>query len=572
MPTAYRSILQVAPSESLLEDVDGLVGSWLESKSLPRLGTPQLVRVGSKQLARTDAISTGFRARRWELKETWDTPRDRRLEQLDGGAAVTSITVVQGATAAWVWVDIDSPRVRRLSEDGLVEIESQHAGTPRILSEILDSLAPTDGKAEMYNGALRVSNTRQLKEVLAVLTDESRIGAAFVSSPPSSESTDEWVTKVDSIIAGTEGMGVAYVVAPDLLGELNQALGFHHRVRPGGLRTFLPGAVPFDSVDAYRHRALAPATVIASHPRRLAYILRASQISRLKATRLPFLLQAADYELLRQYRLQPLANLESIRERSVEAGRSDDTAALKALNAELVAALEMQRGDAVNAVGRVIDLEDELLDEREINDLLGLELEESEDRREEATDLVRALRTRLRELEAWDAADAPLADEERVVYPDSFAELLERIIEFEFVTYVGRKANPLQLDEHPNIRPAVHKAWDALATLNDYARLSMNGDYDKGLMSYLTDGGHGGVNRLRNFKPNEGEVVQNNPKLSVMREVAVPDLGTVVFTSHVGLLNKRARAPRMYFDDRVASHQTVFIGYIGEHLVNAKLN
>jgi hypothetical protein len=572
MPIAYRSILQVAPSATLITEVDLLVNNWLASKQLPRLVESQILRVGDQQISRTDVSDSRFVARRWELKEVWAAPRDRRLRQLDNGAAVTTITIVQGNAGAWLWVDTDSPRVERDLDSGLTEIESQQAGTPRLVADFIAALAPTDGKAEPYTGVLQITVPKHVDELLSILRDDTRIGAVFVSAPPADIELDTWANRLNQIIRGTEGMAAGYVLSVDALAYLNTAVGHRHQVRPGGLRTYLPGVLPHDDADAYRHRVMAPATIIGSHPRRLGFILRAAQVTRLEASRLPSELQAADYSLLRESRRQPLSDIGAFRERSVRASTADDVSALKSLNEELVAELERQRADAMVALEETIGLIDALKDARETAEILELELEDAEGQLEDAGDAVAALRLRLRRAEAYDDANAPLVEDERTVYPDSFADLLERIKEFDFLVYVGKPAHPLQLDEHPNIRPAVHKAWDALATLNGYAGLSVAGAFDGGFTNYLNNPNHGGFNRMLNYKPAEGEVVQANPKLAAMRMAEVPGVGPVLITAHVGLLNRRARAPRLYFEDRVAQDQKVYIGYIGEHLLNAKLN
>lgn len=572
MPIAYRSILQVSPSETLIEEVDELVNDWFDSKQLPRLTQPQILRAGDRQISRTDAADQGFVARRWELKESWDAPKDRRLRQLDDGAAVTTITIVQGELGAWLWIDTDAPRVERELGDGLIEVESQQAGTPRLVADLISALAPTDGKAEPYTGALRIDAPNHIDELLEILRDDSRIGAVFVSSPPDGVELGAWNDRLNQIIRGTEGMAVGYVLSKQALEYFNAAAGYRHQVRPGGLRTYLPGVLPRDAADAYRHRVMAPATIAGSHPRRLGSILRAAHVARLESMRLPPVLQAADYALLREVRRQPLENIVAYRERSLQAGSGEDLDALRILNEELVLELERQRVDALAALEEAIALMESLQDARESVEILELELEDTQGQLEEGTDTIAALRKRLRGAQAYDDANAPLTDDERTIYPDSFAEVLERMPEFECLAYVGKPAHPLQLDEHPNIRPAVHKAWDALATLADYTRLSIAGQFVGGLTNYLNDSTHGGFNRMLNYKPTEGEVVQANPKLAAMRMAEIPGAGSVLITAHVGLLNRRAGAPRLYFEDRVAQDGKVYVGYIGEHLLNAKLN
>lgn len=569
MPIGYRSILSVAPSADLIDRVDVIVAAWLKSKDLPRLSVAGIERLADgRQLSRVDVDEQAFRGRRWELKETWGAPRFGT--QLGGGVAVTVVSVITTAEAAWLWIDIDAPGIVRIGTDGVEQEESQFTGTPRVIADLIAELAPFDGRAEPYSGAMAVTAPAHVKELVDVVTDAARIGAVFVSAPPAAISTEAWTSTIEEIVRGTDGMAVTYVLSPEAHRAFSGLVGASHSFGAGSLRTYLPGAIPGDAGDSFRHRVLGYATIRASHPRRLGHVLRSAQIDRLETLRLPTLLRSVDYALLRASRRQPLVDLGALRERSSRAEGNAD--ALTQVNAELTAALETERGDMVAFLEQYYELEQRVRDARETTDILQLELNEAEDEAERSTDLASALRARLRKVEAFAEADAPISPDEEIIYPDSFAELLEQLSTFEHLRYVGRRAQPLALDEQPNIRPAVHKAWAALATLNDYARLSLAGEFAGNVTHYIEDGSHSGFNRMLNFKPNEGDGVQQDPRLAVQREVEIPGQGMVMMTAHVGLLNRRAGAPRLYFLDRVADEKVVYVGYIGRHLVNAKLN
>ena len=572
MPIAYRSILQVEPSNVLVEQVDQVVNDWFESKSLPRLELAGSVRVGERELSRTDAGESGFIARRWELAETWPAPRLPNVTQLDRGSALTTVTVVRTENRAWLWVDTSSPRIQRELADGTFEVESQQAGTPRLIADFVDRFAPTDGKAEPYTGGLLISTNSHVDELIEVLRDDTRLGAVFVSATPATSTDDAWVDRINAIIRGTEGMAVAYVLSTSALAYFNTSVMPPHAVRSGGLRTYLPGVLLGQRTDSHRHRIMAPLTVTTGNPRRLGHILRAAQVSRLQALKLPPVLQAADYALLREFRRRPLADIDAIRERSAAASTSHDLAKLRTINEELIAEVELHRAEALEALEVAHAEMDRQKDLVEQSELLALELEEAEDERENAADLVAALRRRLIRAQHVAEAWAPVDETEKMTYPDTFTDLVDMMNAFAHIRYAGDRDHPQKLDEHPNIRPAIHKAWDAIATLNDYARLSVANEFSGSFTHYLADPNHGGYNRLLNYKPTEGEGVQNNAKLAAQRMVVLPTGESMMMTAHVGLLNRRAGAPRLYFEDRVAAEQTVYIGYIGAHLLNAKLN
>jgi hypothetical protein len=572
MPIAYRSILRVEPSPTLIKRTGTIVAAWLAEKQIAVPGALGAKLFGDRQLTTIEARGPASVARRWELKEPWDGPRARGVTQVTGDLGVTSVTIVSGTDEAWLWIDINSPRVTRELADGSTVVEAQEAGTPRLVAELIAELAPNDGLAETYTGPLLIATPRQADQLVDALSDTTRVGSVFVSAPPLGQSLEAWAENIKSLTRGTQGLGSSYVVAPAALLALNQRLGLAHAVRPGGLRTYLPGVVPGDRSDAYRHKALAAST-LSSFPAGLTRrILRSAQIERLTALRLPALLQRADYDLLRQQRLLPLAEIRALQERAEKSRNSNDVEELWALNLELSQQLDKQKEEALEALAYAVSLMDDVQDLRETIRILEFDLDETWGHQEESDDLIEVLRRRLIRAQAFDDAFAPVPEDERTKYPESFGELMSRLGEFPAIMYVGDASDPEKLDEHPNMAPAIHKAWDALATLNDYARLTVAGEFAGGLKHYLDDPNHQGVRRLLNFKSNEGANVRNNPRMAVQREVSVPasvdPSGVVMTTAHIGLLTHRAKSPRLYFEDRVVKNQVVLVGYIGEHLTN----
>lgn len=304
-------------------------------------------------------------------------------------------------------------------------------------------------------------------------------------------------------------------------------------------------------------------------------MLRSAEVRRLAELRLPSILREVDYGLLRSQRYQPLQEIEDLRaETDSVAGERDIDRALK-LNERLTAELERQKKDALDALEEAIGLMTQLDDLKETVEIMELETAEVAARADESQDTVEALRRRLIGLKAIAQAYAPLAADERTVYPDSFDDLIDRINEFDRLSFVGDAESARALDDHPNMTVAVHKAWDALASLQDYAALTSAGTWTGGgIYSYINDGGHRGRCRLLGFRPTESETVQSNPRMTAQRTVMVPakvhPSGQVAMTAHVALLNGRAGAPRMYVYDNVASDGRVYVGYLGEHLQTAR--
>ncbi|MBD1543006.1 hypothetical protein G9E11_12270 [Arthrobacter sp. IA7] len=574
MPISYRSILGVEPTESLVDDVERVVNEWLQSKGLPVVTEAGTLFNNGREISRADWVNDHVTSRRWQLREHWDEPKWFTGVRAENRVAVTSITVVRGEEQARLWVDIDSPTLRYTNRRGDEVLETQQSGTPRVIKALIEAVETSDGSALPFSDPLMIASRTHLEELLTILQDEKRIGAAFVTTPPEGVTSAEWAQSTKEMIHGTEGMATSYILDPGLLSSFN-GVAKTHWLRAGSLRTFLPAVKLGDLSDAYRHKYLSQHRIVTANPRGLSRMLRNSEVRRLSQLRLPATLREVDYGLLRSQRFQPLADFQELERENENAQASGNVENLIALNAKLAAQLQGQQHDALVALEEAVRLMEEVDDLKETIQVMELESAELAARAETSQDLVDALRRRLINLQAVGDAYAPLDESERTAYPDSFYDLLERIGEFDRIRFVGRKDPAVALDEHPNIAIAVHKAWDALAAFHDYANLTVTGTWTGGgLYQYINDGGHRGRARVLGYRPTESETVQSNPRMMAERTVSVPSAaspsGTIVMTTHIALLNGRAGAPRMYLHDSAQSDGYVYIGYIGEHLTTAR--
>ncbi|MHA7223084.1 hypothetical protein ACX80S_12280 [Arthrobacter sp. RHLT1-20] len=575
MPISYRSILSVSPSSSLIEDVDSVVAAWLESKQLVHPLQAGTSMNEGQEVSRIDWSNSVVASRRWQLREHWDEPNwftgDRRPERI----AVTSITVVQGQDQARIWVDIDAPVLRYTNRFGEEISEAQESGTPRVMKALIAAFETNDGEAHPFSDPLVIRTSNHVQELTGVLADNQRIGSCLVSSPPQGLATDQWVGIVADMTRGIEGMATAYVVDPEQLAEFNALVGAALSIGPGSLRTFQPGAKLGLPADAFRHRVLSARKIRETPLKKIARMLRSAEVRRLAELRLPPILRDVDYGLLRSQRYQPMQTIEDLQVETATAVDERDFDRVLKLNELLSAELERQKQDALDALEQAISLMIHVDDLKETIEIMELETAEVAGRADESQDTVEALRRRLIGLKAIAEAYAPLAADEKTVYPESFDDLIDRINEFDRLSFVGDPESARALDDHPNMTVAVHKAWDALASLQDYAVLTSDGIWaGGGIYSYVNDGGHSGRCRLLGFRPTESETVQSNPRMIAQRTVSVPSevhpSGQLAMTAHVALLNGRAGAPRMYIYDNVAADGRVYVGYLGEHLQTAR--
>jgi hypothetical protein len=575
MPISYRSILSVTPSSSLIADVDSVVSAWLESKQLVPPLRPGTSMHEGQEVSRIDWSNPVVASRRWQLREHWDEPNWFSGERRPGRIAVTSITVVQGRDQARIWVDIDAPLLRYTNRLGQEISDAQESGTPRVMKALIAAFEINDGAAHPFTDPLVIRTSNHVQELAGILADDQRIGSCLVSSPPQGLATDRWVKIVADMTRGIEGMATAYVVDPERLTEFNALVGAGLSIGAGSLRTFQPAAKLGTPSDAFRHRVLSARKIRETPLKRIARMLRAAEVRRLAELRLPTILRDVDYGLLRSQRHQPLQRIEDLKaETESVAGERDIERALK-LNERLAAELERQKKEALDALEEAIGLMTQLDDLKETIELMEMETAEVASRADESQDTVEALRRRLIRLKAVSDAYAPLGHDERTVYPDSFDDLVDRVHEFGQLCFLGDAETARSLDDHPNMTVAVHKAWDALASLQDYAALTLDGSWSGGgIYSYINVGGHTGRRRLLGFRPTESETVLNNSRMLAQRTVVVPadvhPSGQLIMTAHVALLNGRAGAPRMYVYDNVASNGRVYVGYLGGHLETAR--
>jgi hypothetical protein len=168
---------------------------------------------------------------------------------------------------------------------------------------------------------------------------------------------------------------------------------------------------------------------------------------------------------------------------------------------------------------------------------------------------------------AWGEPELDIRD----IRPDTFVDLLERLVELEHVTFTGDGGVTLDLDKHGNSRSWAGKTWDALLALDDYARISITEGFAGDVSAYLADT----PATCRSFSGNrhastESGDVQRNPQLRTPRELPVPaeidPSGRAFMGAHFKIAQSATISPRMHYLDATARTQVVYVGYVGPHL------
>ena len=205
---------------------------------------------------------------------------------------------------------------------------------------------------------------------------------------------------------------------------------------------------------------------------------------------------------------------------------------------------------------------------------LAVEQRERAVAEEERAEAERRLRYVRKQLIVAGRADVAWTEPEldvRDIRPDTFVDLLERLVELEHVSFTGDDGVTLDLDKHGNSRSWAGKTWDALLALDDYARISVTEGFAGDVTAYLADT----PAACRTFSGNrhastESGDVQRNPQLRAPRELPVPaeiDPSERVFMgAHFKIAQSATISPRMHYLDATARTQVIYVGYIGPHL------
>lgn len=582
MSLGYRTILTADPTEQNLTDLIGAFAKWVTGKKgfseLPQSNS--ITNSSGATITGVTFVSADgeISAKRWTLVEDWEPPVWYKNPETPR-TGVTNVTLALADGRLWLWVDVEPPTLVYPTRNGRLVEEVQLSGRPTFVRDILDTINMHDGAAEPISEFQIIANQSHVEELARILSDGERIGAVLVTAAPNDADVAEWADRSTKRVGQIQGMGIGYALTPEARAIFNRTYGeAGHWVSPGAMRTFLPGADLTDRQDAFNHKLLHSSTLEESSEKRIQRILRNAQLKRLAAIRIPDALREVDYELLRRERLQPFAILHEQQDGSTDAASEDE-----AVWRELAEQAESQ-------VVKTLDENRQLRERASLAEgLLDLVQAESDEnyealngsRREVAKlqNQVAYLQRKLTELggEGAEAAWSFEDDDTQDAYPETFAQLLDRVKTLSGVRFTGDIEEVLELDEHTTLgAAAVMKAWDALLTFDAYSRARNEGKFDHSLSQYVKFSDHGCLVRVGKIVWTESESVKNNEKYRAQRmlpvDPAVDPSGVTLMLAHLKLSNLTGVAPRMYFDDTYSKVGYVSVGYLGSHMSNTLTN
>jgi hypothetical protein len=183
------------------------------------------------------------------------------------------------------------------------------------------------------------------------------------------------------------------------------------------------------------------------------------------------------------------------------------------------------------------------------------------------------------------AEDAAVIPDGGGAVPGSMRELLAQAAHrhplLDFTRLDKRPA--YALDQHPKADAWRRKISDALASLHHYATVKLQcldtgqepGPELAGFYSFLRSGHAGALISAHIAAMGESELSETNQRYRQARTFPVAPAtdpsGYAYMGAHIKI-DTSPPAPRLHFLDDLTRHRTVYIGYIGEHLVSTRTN
>ncbi|GAA1110523.1 hypothetical protein [Streptomyces javensis] len=568
---AYRSVLPVPHCTArhvggdLLDVVRGAFGKWLAEKYRRRvpLGSGQHRIDGVSLLTSHAAYAADGSecAMRLELRQDTDEATWR--------TTVTAVCPLEHPGA--VKVDLEcfpnSPGPLR-------------AGKPRLVQELVRELEPHDGVSRLSVQGLRVT-ADNVPKLVDVLCDPDRTLPVIVASRPR-HPDPLWSERVAATMPRAAGDASLYVLwDTDAADALREAVGEHHRVTPGAVRTYLPEVDPAWEPDAARHRWLALARWADPGDRAWHGVARTVQRMALDRPQ-PVALRTVSFpDLAQQGRQERQESMEKARAMTMtsapQASETEDAlrSEIAVLN-ELLEVASVQLDEAGRSVGLAERANASLAEQlqaaaavldAEMEDHL-LTLSGLEQARAEAD----ALRSMLLRQGRWEEVAA--ATEVVPAIPVSFEELWDRVDAFPHLCVTADRRIALGLDEHAEARTWAAKAWSGLTALNSYAEHIKQEGYAGGFHQFCKNPPAG----ARVYPVSQVAMTEAAATMAAYgheRMFPAADGRKVEMQAHLKLAARGTVCPRVHFLDDLAGKGAsglVSVGYVGPHLTNKRTN
>lgn len=595
----YTIFWQTDDGLEVVTEILSDLGTWLREKGIDEDLSRDVHRRGE-----------GIRFLCMHHRSDWKHELQARLvEEKANGIWTTELTVsATEKSGGWARLSVTC------SEDEFV-------GTPRVAKYMLQSGRFRDGGSLALTPTPKYVSVRDVEDLAAVLTDVDRQGLVLVAGSSDDVPFDQWSKQVARWTRDVTGLAETFVLDPPATAELAEVLGEEYATKPFTLRTYKPGVDPALPEGARRHRYLSTKRLVESSVGGIAHLLGRIAREHNAARPLPDSVRSTfrafrriESRLLAQSVLEeatqivagpdvdvsmpePIAPPSSVDVDSLMAQVEEYTKTLglvqrvlgvEVLTEENLARFTKRSTDAELLALFESELESKLTESEELADQLAqvrdaledaqLELDDEAEARSKAEDEARWLREQLKSIERWDVAHSQIPQDAVTQYPDSFEELVVRLLggELEGVVFTGDRACAEELDTHDGLDTAVRGAWDACLALRDYVRYRLEG-HNCDVFHYLRQAPSGyRVVSGNKHAAKESESVMKNGKWANERCLPVPPevdpSREVMMFAHFKCALVGMVSPRLHYYDDVARTGKVYIGYIGRHLTNKGTN
>ncbi|MFZ3552230.1 hypothetical protein ACODT3_42800 [Streptomyces sp. 4.24] len=564
----YRTVLPIRPNavgrEDPLSIARSVFGAWLKDKYHAQ------VPLGSGHHSIDSASHLTSHAAYAEDGAEYATRLELRQDTREATWRTTVTAVLPGELPGALRVDLECfPHTTG----------PLRSGKPRLVQDLVRELEPSDGMSRLTVNGLRVQ-AEQVARLVDVLCDPERVLPVIVAARPL-KSDPLWSDRIAKTMPLAAGDASLYLLwNTEAVDAFREAIGEHHRIGPGGVRTYLTDVDPAWQPDAARHRFLAVARL--ADPKDTVWRGVARTVQRMALERpQPATLRALAFpDLGERDRQERLRSMEKARAALPAQRTGPDNAALQeevALLTDLLgvasdqleeAGRSVQLAERTNtslteqlqaaAAHRDAEMEDHLLT------LASLGHAEAENAR------LRALLSRQGRWE--ELAEATQALAEASAIPASFEEVWERLDVLEYIRVTADRRIALGLDEHAEARTWAAKTWSGLNALNSYAEHRTQGGFSGGFHQFCKSPPAG----ARVYPATQVAMVESTATMvQYGHERFFPALDgrKVEMQAHLKLAGRGNLAPRVHFLDDLAGQDAsglVLVGYMGPHLTNTR--
>ena len=520
--------------------------------------------------------------------------------------------------------EVDSP----WGPDRFGVMKPKFASPPGFMTRILelDEIELFDGEFARMRATTEVIEADQIEMLIDIACDPERRGSLLLMGTDESKPFQLFHQRAKEYFSRLNGIATSFVLTPDATREFEKEFGPSHAVFPNSVRTYKPLVDPATLTDARRHPYINSQTLESYDPKRIAGILLNSCRGTALDSPLPRAYSRIETRLLEEqnkiratgeriFAYTPQKKIEvsmaeAVLESSLKVAEVDKASrigeldqvvrqdlGLEALTTEVLSSLieQASRVGSLSSISLEMTKENQQLKQElaqlrdDLNDLAIDHQETYENKvqkeREinylrsqleilgEKADDAKVIRRALSELSKGNLDWIHHAENAEDKVPSSFLDFIVDLERLSFISFTGEWADLEELDKE-DYGAYAGRTWEGLRTLNSYAQMRSEREFNGGLKQFLTNPVQGYYVGWPSSKyaANESESVERSEALKLERTFPVPKAvdpsGKVIMFAHLQVGQKL----RVHFYDDIANTGKIYVGHIGRHLTTVSTN